>query len=436
MNSTAQIIFILLGISLLGLVIWRLRSPQKKSKMTPKEIETATPKPEVEALVIGSPEKPLLEIHPAPPGADLVPLEATPAMKIALEPILQRAPEMLHIGSRMASEGYRVVFSPEVTKALRSGAAELLPSSGKLLPVARDASKGGKFVEIARVSKDTGLKLAGVAAMSWQLLSIATAQHFLNEINARLAGIENGINDIRAWLEEEKKGELRASLRYLREISAALSRGQLHPDEIQAFYGQLDTIERISVAIGELAREVSARRLCELERLDIREWTARGVSAHRVWEWIQHTKQAIDLIMLAQTVRVVGCEVKSMLPGDQQRLEERLEHARQEVENAQNLFESTQNAFFAKIHELRKRNDNFWALGGLLDDDHRGRLENDFVAVREAISQATTRFKTESNQALDMARQLDAIGEAGMELEIRPDERGELQIFTPRKNAA
>jgi hypothetical protein len=125
-----------------------------------------------------------------------------------------------------------------------------------------------------------------------------------------------------------------------------------------------------------------------------------------------------------------------MLPGDQQRLEERLDHARQEVENAQNLFESTQNAFFAKIHELRKRNDNFWALGGLLDDDHRGRLENDFVAVREAISQATARFKSESHQALDMARQLDAIGEAGMELEIRLDETGELQIFTPRKNAA
>jgi hypothetical protein len=35
-----------------------------------------------------------------------------------------------------------------------------------------------------------------------------------------------------------------------------------------------------------------------------------------------------------------------------------------------------------------------------------------------------------------MARQLDAIGEAGMELEIRLDETGELQIFTPRKNAA
>jgi hypothetical protein len=313
---------------------------------------------------------------------------------------------------------------------------ELLPSSGKLLPVAREASKGGKFVEIATVTKDAGLKLAGVAAMSWQILSIVTAQHFLNEINAKLAGIESGINDIRAWLEEEKKGELRASLRYLREISAAISRGQLHPDEIQAFYGQLDTIERITVAIGELAREVSARRLGELERLDIREWMDRGGSAHRVWEWIQHTKQAIDLIMLAQTVRVVGCEVKSMLPGDQQRLEERLEHARQVVENAQNLFESTQNAFFAKIHELRKRNDNFWALGGLLDDDHHGRLKNDFVSVREAISQATTRFKTESNQALDMARQLDAIGEAGMELEIRTDERGELQIFTPRKNAA
>lgn len=435
MNSTLQIL-LYLSIAIFGFGLFFIWQARNRSRSQSTENCEADSHLEAEALIFGSVEKPLLEIHPALETRELVPLEATPAMKMALEPILQRAPEMLHLGSRIASKGYRVVFSPEVTQALRKGTVELLPSSGKLLPVAREASKGGKFVEIASVTKDAGLKLAGVAAMSWQILSIVTAQHFLNEINAKLAGIENGINDIRAWLEEEKKGELRASLRYLREISAALSRGQLHRDEIQAFYGQLDTIERITVAIGELAREVSARRLGELERLDIREWMDRGGSAHRVWEWIQHTKQAIDLIMLAQTVRMVGCEVKSMLPGDQQRLEERLEHARQEAENAQNLFESTQNAFFSKIHELRKRNDNFWALGGLLDDDHHGRLKNDFVSVREAISQATTRFKTESNQSLDMARQLDAVGEAGMELEIRLDEKGELQIFTPRKNAA
>lgn len=433
MNSTAQIILILLGITLLGLVIWRLRSSQKKSKMTPKEIETATPEPEVEALVIGSPDKPLLEIHPAPPGADLVPLEATPAMKIALEPILQRAPEILHIGSRMATEGYRVVFSPEVTKALRTGAAELLPSSGKLLPVARDASKGGKFVEIARVSKDAGLKLAGVAAMSWQVLSIATAQHFLNEINARLAGIENGINDIRAWLEEEKKGQLRAAWNYLREISAALQRGQLHAEEIRAFYAQLETIEITASGIGELAREISVRRIKELENLDIREWMDRSGSAHKLREWIRHSKEAIDLIVLAQAVRVVGCQVKSILPGDHQRLTERVAQARQEVENASALYEDTRQAFMAKIQELRKRQDNFFALGGILDDDHRQELEKEFENVREAIAKATNGFAT---QALDMARQLDTLSEAGMEIEVRTDKNGELQIFTPRKTAA
>jgi hypothetical protein len=436
MNSTAQIILILLGITLIGLVIWRLHLPQKKPKITPKEIETATPELEVEALVIGSPDKPLLEIRPAPPGSDLVPLEATPAMKIALEPILQRAPEMIHIGSRMATEGYRVVFSPEVTKALRTGAAELLPSSGKLLPVARDASKGGKFVEIARVSKDAGLKLAGVAAMSWQVLSIATAQHFLNEINARLAGIENGINDIRAWLEEEKKGQLRAAWNYLREISAALQRGQLHPEEIRAFYAQLETIEITASGIGELAREISVRRIKELENLDIRDWMDRSGSAQRLREWIRHSKEAIDLIVLAQAVRVVGCQVKSILPGDHQRLSERVAQARQEVENASALFEATRNAFMAKIQELRKRQDNLFALGGILDDDHRRELEKEFENVREAITKATKGFATEATQALDMARQLDTLSDVGMEIEVRTDKNGELQIFTPRKVAA
>ena len=434
MNSTLQII-LYLSITLFGFGIFLIWQARNRSRSKSTEDHEAVSQI-AEALIFGSVEKPLLEIHPALEIRELVPLEATPAMKMALEPILQRAPEILHLGSRVATQGYRVVFSPEVTQALRKGTVELLPSSGKLLPVAREASKGGKFVEIGKISKDMSLKMAGVAAMSWQILSIVTAQHFLNEINAKLAGIENGLNDIRAWLEEEKKGELRASLGYLREISAALSRGQLHRDEVLAIQGQLDTIERIAFSIGELAREMAKSRLGDLDKVDVREWTDRNGSAHRLHEWIRHNKEAIDLLLLAQVVRVVTCQVKSILPGDYQRLAERLDHARQEVANAQTLFESTRDVFLGKIHELRKRQDNFWALGGLFDEDLRGNLENNFVSTREAIAQASSHFTAETRQALAMAQQLDTIGDEGMEIEILRNENGELQIFTPRKNAA
>lgn len=435
MNSTLQILLFLI-IALVGFGIYFIWKFRNRLRTRSAEGQETIAEVEAEALIFGSPEKPLLEIHPSLESRELVPLEATPSMKLALEPILQRAPEMLHLGSRMASQGYRVVFSPEVTQALRKGTAELLPSSGKLLPVAREASKGGKFIEIGKVSKDVSLKMAGVAAMSWQILSIATAQHFLNEINAKLAGIENGINDIRAWLKDEKKGQLRASLRYLREISAALSRDQLHRDEVLTIQGQLDTIDRDADSIGDLARETLIRIRQDLQKVDVREWTDRQGSANRLHEWIRHNKEAVDLLLLAQVVRVVACQVKSLLPGDHQRLAERLEHARQEVENAQVLFESTKDAFLGKIQELRKRQDNFWALGGLFDQDLRPNLEKNFACTREAIAQATSHFTAETKQALAMAQQLDTIGNEGMEIEIRRNENGELQIFTPRKNAA
>ena len=409
MNLTFHIL-LYLTIALIGFGIYFRWLERNRWHSRSAEAQENISELKAEALIFGSPEKPLLEIHPSLESRELVPLEATPAMKLALEPILQRAPEMLHLGSRMASQGYRVVFSPEVTQALRKGTAELLPSSGKLLPVAREASKGGKFVEIGRVSKDVSLKMAGIAAMSWQILSIATAQHFLNEINAKLAGIENGINDIRAWLKDEKKGQLRASLRYLREISAALSRGQLQRDEVLTIQGQLDTIDRDADSIGDLARETLIRIPQDLQKVDVREWTDRQGSANRLHEWIRHNKEAMDLLLLAQVVRVVACQVKSLLPGDQHRLAERLEHARQEVENAQNLFESIRGAFLGKIHELRKRRDNFWALGGLFDEDLRCNLENDFISTRDAISQATSHFTAETEQALAMAQQLDSIG--------------------------
>jgi hypothetical protein len=100
MNSTLQIL-LYLSIALVGFglfFIWQARN-RSRSKSTENH-EVVSPL-EAEALIFGSVEKPLLEIHPALETRELVPLEATPAMKMALEPILQRAPEMLHLGSKI-----------------------------------------------------------------------------------------------------------------------------------------------------------------------------------------------------------------------------------------------------------------------------------------------------------------------------------------------
>jgi hypothetical protein len=383
-----------------------------------------------DAVILGEVENPLVEITVTKVAMGAAPIQLSPAMRSAIQPLIQRAPEMLRVGSEMADTAYRVVFSPAVTQALKDGTLELLPSSEQLLPVARDIGKGKKFVEIGRVVKGNGIRLASVAAMSWQIASIVTAQHYLGEINARLAGIERGIDDLRTWLEEEKKGELRAAVHLLREYYNAISRGDLHNHEQAAIYHQLDAIERTCLSIGELAREMSRRRLEELDRLDVRAWTDRGGSAERAIKWVKHNREALDLLFLAQSVRILTCQVKSTLPGDRQRLRDRIEHAKAEIIEAQRLFDATRDTLDAKVRELQRRSDSFFAMGGLLDEDYRHKINLEFSTTREQVARAVERLRSESTCAQDFSARFEQLDTAGLTLNVRLNEQGEVEILS------
>lgn len=436
--AVSSIIGLLFVVILLALKVRRAKANEPVTR--PGQDDTALGAPvesiAAEALVLGSADSPLLEIRATLFTENVEPLPVSPAFKTALQPILQRAPELLGQGRHMAQQGYKIVFSPEVTRALRSGTMELLPSGGNLLPIARDAAKGRRIVEIGRFAKSGGIKLASVAAASWQILSIATAQHFLNEINARLASIEDGIKDIRSWLQDDKKAQLKAAAGYLREAHAAIKRGDMHPEEIRALYDQLESLEVNARGISELAKETAQRRIKELSKLEIKDWTDRQGSAARAIEWLQSSKNVIDLLLLAQAMRVLGCQVKALLPGDRQRLADRLAEAKHEVNAAATLFDSTREAYLQKVNELRKRNDNPLAAWGILDKDHRRGLDYEFAIARKAVGQTAASFEQQSSSALEMTQRLDTLADAGMALEIRINKDGEMEVFQLPSQAA
>jgi hypothetical protein len=438
---------VLCGLLIVGAGVWIVRRSMRATPTVTSRRRIATAVADLakapdgasrraDALILGDIANPLIEITAIHTAVDAAPLHMSPAMRTALQPLIQRAPEMLRVGTEVATKTYRVVFSPTVTRALKDGTLELLPSSEQLLPVARDLGKGKKFVEIGRVVKGGGVRLASVAAMSWQIASIVTAQHYLDEINARLAGIERGIDDIRTWLEEEKKGELRAAVHLLREYYSAIARGDLHAHEQSAIYHQLDDIERTCLSIGELAREMSRRRLEELDKLDVREWTDRGGSADRALKWVKHNREALDLISLAQSVRILVCQVKATLPGDRQRLHDRIEHAKQEVIEAQHLFESTREVLDAKVQELAKRKGSFFALGGILDEDYRHKINTEYSCAREHTAQSVEKLRRESASALDFSSRFHALDTAGLALDVRVNQDGEIDILSANPTTA
>ena len=427
-----EVSFLLFGALLVVLLGWSLLRLRGKQIAVSEGVLVTRPTPvqNADALILGDLNDPFLELTLIEQPTDsLECIKIDPAMRRSLQPLMQRAPELLRVGQDMCGKSFRLVFSPEVTRALNRGTLELVPSAGELLPVVRQAGGSKQFLKLGRAVSTGGIRLANVAAATWQIAAIATAQHFLTEINARLAGIEHGIDDIRIWLEEEKKADLRAAVGLLKEYYNAIARGDLHDHEKASIYHQLDDIERTCRSIGELALGMSKRRLEELNNLDIREWSDREGSAERAFKWIRHNREALDLIFLAQSVRILACQVKSSLPGDRQRLIERIEHATTSLTDAQQLFESTGASLDKKVQELRKRDDNPFAFGGLLDEDYRVKIGAQFTSAREHTQQILERLRGESVCAMNFTNRFQEIDADGISLDLRINDVGEIDIL-------
>jgi hypothetical protein len=446
--NAEPILLLIGGVLTGGLGVWfvlHLRQKSPKAEKGQSMITSLGPSPDserslihqrkepvaftTEALILGEPENPLVEITPMDFSiGHQVPIEVDSGLKNALQPLLQRSSEIFRLGEAMSTKGLRVVFSPAVTRGLSAGSLELVETGRGLLPVARNASTG-RFVQTGKAVAQGGVRLANVAAMSWQIVAIATAQHYLGEINERLAKIERGIDDIHSWLKEEKKGELRAAVHLLRQYHDAIARGQLHAGETAAIYNKFEDIEVTCLAIGELARVELQKRLKELEHLDVREWTARADSAERAKQWVKRNREALELVFLAQSCRILACQVKSSLPGDRHLLHPRIEHAQQEVARGVHAFREMRQILMDKVGQLGRRFDNPFALGGLIDDDYRPGIAQTFDDACAQASEAVDNFQSHSTRALELSTRFDQLANSGLALDIRVSEQGEIEIL-------
>ena len=178
-------------------VWWFLRRRATPTHGSGERLTSESTLATADSLIVGDVDAPLITMTVlATPSSPSAPLPDSPRLASNLAPLLNRAPELLCLGHDMTTRTLRVVFSPEVTRSLQSGALSHVQDAAKqLLPVARDA-RTGRFVEVGRAVKTGGVRLANVAAATWQIAAIATAQHYLGEINARLQRLEDRVADI------------------------------------------------------------------------------------------------------------------------------------------------------------------------------------------------------------------------------------------------
>jgi len=382
------------------------------------------------SLIIGDIDLPLITVSPIDiPVVSDTKMPDSSHLAANLEPLLNRAPELLRVGREMTTKTLRVVFSPEVTRGLQNGTLSLTQDAAKtLMPVARDVSSG-RFVQIGRTVATNGVRLANIAAASWQIAAIATAQHYLAEINERLQCIEDRLKDIQFFQKEEKRAEIRGAVQLLKQYHDAISRAALHPNEVAAIYQKIEDIEEKCLGVGELARRLAEEEFKKLDNIEVKEIMDPLGTERRAGEWLTSSKETVELVFLAESCRMVACHVKAALPGDRMLISKRIEDIRIRVHESANHVRALQERFHKKIvRPLDPSSDFFRRTFGY--HDHGSDAAKTFARVRDEVSKMAASLDDQANRAREMAQHFDQLAESGLSLDVRLDDNGKVDILS------
>jgi hypothetical protein len=84
----------------------------------------------------------------------------------------------------------------------------------------------GKFAGRGDLRKVTPKPASVLGPAVWQALAVATQQHYLNEINENLAGIDAKLDEVLARLDDQTQGSLTRAARLADRTAAALAAGE------------------------------------------------------------------------------------------------------------------------------------------------------------------------------------------------------------------
>ena len=226
-----------------------------------------------------------------------------------LEPVLQRLPDLLRLGSEAMWLVYRVKFSPEITKGLLNGTLKLMGEGTRAEAVTATGSpliKGS-----AEVISSAGNPVT-LGLLAWQIAAVVTAQRFLAEIDDKLREVEHGLEGIQHLLKDTMKNTLSANIVQLRDMSFRLQNGKVTESELQAVYSFLIKVEGDCLRINGVVEDTVSR--IQRESLNVKDGSQRKRK-----EFIMDKLEMNDLFKLyalASYTQILNCYVRSFIPYD------------------------------------------------------------------------------------------------------------------------
>ena len=241
------------------------------------------------------------------------------------------------------------------------------------------------------------------------------------------------MDDISFFQKEEKRSELRGAVQLLRQYSDAISRGDLNEHEIAALYQKLEDIEQLCLSIGELGRELLLHEKNKLGGIQVNEFLDASGTVERGANWASNCKDAIELITMAQSCRVLGCFVKSAIPGDKTLIRERISNANHEVKSALQLLDDSKSKYRQLLVEPLNKAKRDWLLNPF-GWDLAGRKKfpacalNRFSEAQMKAKEFGGGFHQHSDQVLSVVDQQECVAENGFYIDVQQSDAGRVEV--------
>jgi hypothetical protein len=236
-----------------------------------------------------------------------------------LNALAQILPSVLQEMSRHGSTWMRVVVNGQLESS----------GNGLLLPFVRD--NHGRIIELARLDPGRVTAVATNAAAFWQIASVIVAQKQLADISAKLSAILSRLDEIKAFMEAERRARITGPLDYLQQLVACIKAGEIPPTATH----KIEDIELELLSVQDHVLDDYRRLIEDVDSYQDTEWFGSEQMFNKLGSCLSELEKLNEVWALCGKVRILNVQILSALQSSTIALQERLRSLRAKNEALQ-----------------------------------------------------------------------------------------------------
>ena len=224
-----------------------------------------------------------------------------------------------------------------------------------------------------------------------------TAQHYLPEITSKLSYIQQGIDDIKEYMEAEDRGLLQSIIKQVDSIASSIHSMILDDQVLSLNLATLDSIDRECSKLTRKYLSLMSQYVRQFEQESFSDFTGERIkeSAKQGLKYVEYAELAVKSVF----VQFASASLRLLIPGNQLRVECLLQQLKKELDE----WNQSQKDFFPVFQDKVVNDTNsHLPIDAISNLFGRGR------PLAEARSQILNGAVAKRDEAMDLYRDLQS----------------------------